>query len=451
MHDERRFPDYSPPEDWKSARLDQIFSRVTTRNTVQNDTVLTPSAEFGLISQESFFNRRVASKDLRPYYLLEPGDFVYNKSYSTGYPFGAISRLVGNSPGVVSPLYICLRPSSDCCDYRFLAYSLGAGALDKGIDGIAKEGARNHGLLNVSVQDFLKLPLSLPPLGEQSAIAEVLDTVDAAIRRTEEVVAKLELVKKGLLHDLLTRGIDENGELRDPERHPEQFKESELGRIPRGWALAPLGQFLNKIDAGWSPSCPERPPGTNEWGVLKVSAVTSGSYMPSEAKVLPEDLRPRPELEVKSGDVILTRANGVAALVGVAVEVTETPPRLLLSDKTLRLRPTSRVDQGFLALEMMSTKVRRQIQRLLSGSSGQKNISQAQIHALEVIIPPLEEQQEVVARVRGLDKLVAAEELSLSKLRLLKKALMDDLLTGKVRVTPLLEKEKEEPASEAAE
>ena len=84
------------------------------------------------------------------------------------------------------------------------------------------------------------LEVFLPPPGEQRRIAEILDTLDEAIRKTEQVINKLQQMKQGLLHDLLTRGIDEHGELRDPERHPEQFEDSPLGRIRRGWEVWPL-------------------------------------------------------------------------------------------------------------------------------------------------------------------------------------------------------------------
>ncbi len=84
---------------------------------------------------------------------------------------------------------------------------------------------------------LLPFPVDLPPLPEQRQIAAILDTIDDSIRKTEQVIAKLKQVKQGLLHDLLTRGIDDNGELRDPERHPEQFKDSPRGRIPRGWEM----------------------------------------------------------------------------------------------------------------------------------------------------------------------------------------------------------------------
>ena len=100
-----------------------------------------------------------------------------------------------------------------------------------------------------SAQPFIKPSsiaqcwLMLPPLPEQHRIAEILDTLDEAIRKTEQVIAKLDQMKQGLLHDLLTRGLDDNGELRDPVRHPEQFKDSPLGRIPKDWAVNALTEL----------------------------------------------------------------------------------------------------------------------------------------------------------------------------------------------------------------
>src|SRR5690606_28997388 len=110
-------------------------------------------------------------------------------------------------------------------------------------------------------------------LAEQRAIAQILDTLDTAIRETEALIGKLKAVKQGLLHDLLTRGIDANGELRPPQSEaPQLYKESPLGWIPRGWEVVEVGEVLLGIDAGWSPSCPEEPPSAGEWGVLKLSA-----------------------------------------------------------------------------------------------------------------------------------------------------------------------------------
>ncbi|MBL3565464.1 restriction endonuclease subunit S, partial [Rhodovulum sulfidophilum] len=175
---------------------------------------------------------------------------------------------------------------------------------------------------------------------DQIKIAEILDTLDAAIRGTEAVVAKLKAMKQGLLHDLLTRGIDANGDLRPP--HPEAphlYKQTPLGWLPKEWDCSTLANAIASIDSGWSPACIETPPPAGEWGVLKVSAVTRGFYDDQQSKTLPSGMKPRPTLEVQDGDVILTRANGVAELVGKTVQVQNTQEKLMLSDKLLRLVP----------------------------------------------------------------------------------------------------------------
>jgi type I restriction enzyme, S subunit len=276
--------------------------------------------------------------------------------------------------------------------------------------------------------------MDLPPLPEQRRIAEILDTLDEAIRKTEQVIAKLQQMKQGLLHDLLTRGIDDNGELRDPERHPEQFKDSPLRRIPRGWEVCELGGLLAGIDAGWSPSCADEPPKQGQWGVLKVSAASAGIYRPHESKRLPASLRPVPSLEVKPGDVLSVRANGVASLVGRTAFVRRTPSRLMLSDKTLRLCPTSSLRNQYLYFLMAGAGVRRQMRGLLNGSSGQQNISQKQIHSLQVAKPPVPEQERIEVVVEEVERRIERESDQLDKLRTLKHGLMDDLLTGRVRV-----------------
>ena len=97
---------YIVPTDWSEIHMDNLFKRLTRKNTVRNTNVLTISAQHGLINQQDFFNKTVASEDKSNYFLLQKGDFAYNKSYSTGYPFGAVKVLEKYESGIVSPLYI---------------------------------------------------------------------------------------------------------------------------------------------------------------------------------------------------------------------------------------------------------------------------------------------------------------------------------------------------------
>lgn len=199
---EVRFKEFD--DKWKIISLGSIFDRVTDKNNVGVTNVLTISAQNGLVNQEEYFNKSVSSKDLSGYYLLKKGDFAYNKSYSNGYPLGAIKRLNDYEDGVVSPLYICFRAKEKISTCFYEQY-FESGFLNKEIFKIAQEGARNHGLLNVSVTEFFKdIKIAKPSLEEQNKIAEVLIEADKEIELLEKELEVLKLQKKGLMQRLLT-------------------------------------------------------------------------------------------------------------------------------------------------------------------------------------------------------------------------------------------------------
>jgi len=199
----RRFPGLSAK--WRYLDLDAIFERVTRKNAIHNTNVLTISAEHGLISQRDYFNKSVASANLSGYTLLHRYDFAYNKSYSAGYPMGAIKPLLAYEAGVVSSLYLCFRLREDVdADFDFFRHYFEAGLLNQEIEGIAQEGARNHGLLNVSVTDFFKLQLHIPSAPEQRRIAEVINVARAEEALLEAQIRALRQEKSALMSQLLT-------------------------------------------------------------------------------------------------------------------------------------------------------------------------------------------------------------------------------------------------------
>ncbi|HSX91372.1 MAG TPA: restriction endonuclease subunit S [Hydrogenophaga sp.] len=190
---------------WSHVEFDQVFERVTRKNTAGDQNVLTISGQHGLISQREYFSRVVASDDLSGYTHLSTGDFAYNKSSSNGYPMGAIKPLVAYDSGVVSSLYICFRIRRGVeADEDFFSHYFDAGMLNDEITGIAQEGARSHGLLNVSVKEFFKLKLRVPPLEDQRRIADVLNTAQEEIRNIEGQLERLKTEKRALMNELLT-------------------------------------------------------------------------------------------------------------------------------------------------------------------------------------------------------------------------------------------------------
>lgn len=197
-----RFPEFENDGEWQEKPFNEIFSRVTSKNHENNLNVLTISAQMGLVSQLEYFNKSVSAKDVSGYYLLHNGDFAYNKSYSQGYPVGAIKLLKRYEKGVISTLYICFR-AKDKSDNLFFEQYFDAGLLNSQIESIAQEGARNHGLLNLSVVDFFELTkLYLPSSEERKKIASFLTSIDELITTQTQQLEAYKNHKKGLMQQL---------------------------------------------------------------------------------------------------------------------------------------------------------------------------------------------------------------------------------------------------------
>lgn len=146
---------------WEQRKLGEVVHRVIRKNEGnQSDLPLTISAQHGLVDQRDYFNSQVASRDMSGYYLLENGEFAYNKSTSADSPWGAIKRLTKYEKGCLSTLYICFRLNQG--DPEFLVTYYETNRWHGAVQMIAAEGARNHGLLNIAPDDFFETALTLP-------------------------------------------------------------------------------------------------------------------------------------------------------------------------------------------------------------------------------------------------------------------------------------------------
>lgn len=197
-----RIPGYTGV--WKRKRLCDIAHRVTARNTKNCNNVLTISACDGLVEQEAYFKKEVAGKDKSNYFFLSQDDYAYNRSSSRGNPYGAIKRLRKHSSGIVSPLYVCFRMNKELVDYNYAEYAFDSGVLNKELGMVVQEGARNHGLLNIAIEDFFNCRIELPAYDEQVKIAEILRVVFCSVELQEKELEQEKLKKKALMQQLLT-------------------------------------------------------------------------------------------------------------------------------------------------------------------------------------------------------------------------------------------------------
>ena len=190
---------------WEQRKLGKIVDRIVRKN-INNESMLplTISAQYGLVDQIRYFNNRVASRDISNYYLIFKGEFAYNKSTSDGFPFGAVKRLELYEKGVLSTLYIVFVPKHyDIINSDFLTVFFDTNRWHKGVAERAAEGARNHGLLNISADDFFDIDITIPlKENEQKQIGMFLRYFDNLITLHQRKLEKLQNIKKACLEKM---------------------------------------------------------------------------------------------------------------------------------------------------------------------------------------------------------------------------------------------------------
>ena len=289
----------------------------------------------------------------------------------------------------------------------------------------------NHHRYNILSSYFNHFDLPKTEI-EQTSIASILSKTDQAIASTEALIAKYSKIKTGLMQDLLTKGIDENGNIRTEETHG--FTEENGFKYPKEWELTTIEKCIINIEQGWSPNCESDPAPTNEWGILKTTAVTWNGYDANENKKMPIALTPKYQYEVKNGDVLVTRA-GPNSRVGVVSYVQQTRDKIIFSDKIYRLIPQKKLLNKYLALALSSQFTQRHLSNFKTGmAESQTNISQKIVLALNILLPSPEEQKQIIETLDKAEENLKIYGIVLSKLISIKTGLMQDLLTGKVRV-----------------
>jgi type I restriction enzyme S subunit len=277
----------------------------------------------------------------------------------------------------------------------------------------------------INKSDFTDIVVPRPNPSEQRRIADVLDTVDAAIQETDAVVEKQERVKTGLLQDLLTRGLDVDGRLRDPEREPEAFRETELGNLPKEWKVEHVGE-ISDVVRGSSP----RPKGDPRYyggpiGRLMGEDVTrDGKWVTPQIDSLTHEgaERSRP---MKRGSLVLICSGNVGLPGLLAVDA-------CIHDGFLGLKNIEEADVEFLYMWFLF--VQQKMDAAATHGGVFTNLTTKILKETKIAIPPLKEQKQIVNTYEALRRQENTEQRYMRKLRSLKNGLMQDLLTGRVRV-----------------
>ena len=284
------------------------------------------------------------------------------------------------------------------------------------------------GVPSLSRDRLFRVPVQDVEFLEQTRIAYVLDTIDEAIAQTESVIAKLKQVRAGMLHDLLSYGLDEHGKLRDPFAHPEEFKDSPLGRIPRAWDSGPLSQFVLSAEYGISTSL-----GDKGYPVLRMNNLSEGEAELSDLKY---SAAPVPEgLWLRPGDVLFNRTNSWEHVGRTGIWRGQIE-RATFASYLVRLNPNpDRLISELLNLWLNWPVTQIAIRRFATPAVQQVNINPTNLRQVRAAFPiSINEQTEIVERINRQDMTIRSARAEHIKLMHLKSGIQDDLLTGRVRV-----------------
>ncbi|MGI2159558.1 restriction endonuclease subunit S [Shewanella baltica] len=288
---------------------------------------------------------------------------------------------------------------------------------------------------NISNQQIESIIALFPPLPEQQKIAAILTSVDEVIEKTQAQIDKLKDLKSGMMQELLTKGVGiKQGDKYEPHT---EFKDSPVGKIPKSWEVRKLADLIGSLQGGVSVNGENRPKKHSEIGVLKVSAVFKGRFIPSEYKTITKEDEPRARVNPIKGTILFSRAN-TPELVGESGYIEESVSDLFLPDKlwVLTAKEPNSLDMRWLCYLLNSDKIRKMITDVATGSSSSmKNISKVSLLSLEFAMPSCKNEQVEISRIlHSIDIKLNKTEQKLLRTSNLKKALMQDLLTGKVRV-----------------
>lgn len=257
----------------------------------------------------------------------------------------------------------------------------------------------------------------------QHAIAAILDSIDDAIRQTKAVIAKLRQVKAGMLHDLLRRGLDGNGELRDPSRHPEQFKDSPLGRIPKEWEIKGLLETAPIVEGQVDPTVHP----FADFILVAPDHIESGTGRLLDSQTARQQAAISGKYRFLSGDVVYSKIRPYLRKVWLATF------EGICSADMYPFRPGTEVDSRFLLMTLLSERFSR-FATSVSERSGFPKINRTELSSFRFALPLKKEQERIAQAVQSIETKLLAEQVCKDKLISLKHGLMHDLLTGTVRV-----------------
>ena len=389
--------------------MGEVVERITRKNENLESTLpLTISAQYGLIDQNEFFDKRIASKDVSGYFLVRNGEFAYNKSTSSDAPWGAIKRLDRYESGVLSTLYIVFKILDErktSSDYIVTYYN--TDLWHKGIQAIAAEGARNHGLLNVAPADFFETNLTMPKdYAEQQQIGSFFQMLDHLITLHQRKYDKLQVLKKAMLEKMFPKNGSSVPEIR--------FK-----GFTDAWEQRKLGEVVKEVT---------RNDPTSEAPIMMITA-NNGFIEQSERYAFDnagESLKKY--ILLQKGELAYNHGASKLRPFGSCFALTTAESARI--PFVYHCFSAENKNAEFLSIELNGSEVESQLRKIVSSGArmdGLLNISFDEYSTVTVLLPDIKEQEHIADFFRNLDHLITLHQRELEKLQNIKKSMLEKM------------------------
>ena len=394
-------------EDWEQRKLGALVDRVTRKNQdLVSELPLTISAQYGLIDQNEFFDKRVASKDVSGYYLIENGEFAYNKSTSTDAPWGAIKRLERYENGVLSTLYIVFRIKDDASiDSDFLVSYYSTNLWHKGIHEIAAEGARNHGLLNIAPTDFFDTKLAIPQdVEEQCRIGQCFTKLEALITLHQRKCDETKKLKKYMLQKMFPK----NG-MKVPEIRFEGFSDA--------WEQRKVGDLLQERN--------EQAAMSEDYPLM--AFIANQGVAPKgeryDRSALVNDEVGKKYKRTEFGDFIYSSNNLESGSIGL-----NKYGNACISPVYSIFKPIGNADLNFLGRRFLRKDFINEMIKWRQGVVyGQWKIHESDFSKIQIEVPNTDEQKKMGEYFDRLDRLITLHQRKLKILKNIKKSMLEKI------------------------
>jgi type I restriction enzyme S subunit len=403
------------PHEWTSQAIGDLARERIERS--PNSTaipVYSVTKHRGFVPSLEYFDRQVFSRNTANYKVVRKGDIAYATIHLDE---GSIGLLESAELGLISPMYTVIEVDQERIAPRYLFALLKQPAMLREYFRI-KEGTV-HRRWSVSFKDLAKVQVVVPGRRDQDAVLEVLDSIDAAIEKTEAVIAATERLRSALLAELLTRGV--------PGWHTEWKQVPRIGTIPACWDVVRLGEVA---PISYGTSVPTSHTGVG-LPVLRIPNVARGVIDLTDLKFALDAAIAEPE--ACKDDLLIVRTNGNPQICGTFALVSELPGKFLFASYLMRIRMTNRaLRPGFFAA-FLNTTGRAQLRGRIRTSAGNYNVSASGLASVEVSVPGESEQARMIEALDVLDARRRDECTERDRLMSVKQGLAEALLSGRVR------------------